>query len=291
MERDTIFKIGKYWPVVILFVLFIGAIWSSTGVVSQTPVPFRLQESFTGLIPERVSPPVSDPTMINRGSPRTALLVQEGISRVVSMARPAVVSVSAQITPRVAATGGVTRLNPHPDPKGPVGSGVIIDRRGYVLTTAQTVGREKRVHVTLYSGGKRSYEADVTAVDHATDLALLKIRGPAPFPTVIIGNSDLAEVGDIVLAVGSPFGFSRTVTMGIVSSNRRELYVEGTRYPDMIQTDATINEGNDGGPLINIRGELIGINMASYSPNNSYSGIGFAIPINNILGFLRSNGV
>lgn len=298
MEQNTIFKIGKYWPVAILFALFIGAIWTSTGMVVQTPIPFGLEENFTGLIPRMHRPipvPISEQGAIDRGadgaSPRTALRVQEGISRVVSMARPAVVAVSAQVTPRVAATGGVTRLNPHPEKTGPVGSGVIVDPRGYILTSSQTVGREKRIHVTLYSGGKRSYVADVIAVDHATDLALLKIHGPSAFPTIIIGNSDLVEVGDIVLAIGSPFGFSRTVTMGIVSSNRRELYIEGTKYPDMIQTDATINEGNDGGPLINIRGEVIGINMASYTPNNSYSGIGFAIPINDILGFLRSNGV
>ena len=84
------------------------------------------------------------------------------------------------------------------------------------------------------------------------------------------------------------FGFSRTVTMGIVSSNRRELNINGIRYPDMIQTDTAINEGNDGGPLINIKGEVIGVNMACFMPDNQYSGIGFAIPINDILGFVSS---
>jgi serine protease Do len=99
----------------------------------------------------------------------------------------------------------------------------------------------------------------------------------------------LIEVGDLVLAIGSPFGFSRTVTMGIVSSNRRRLGIDGTRYPDMIQTDAAINEGNDGGPLVNIRGEVIGINMACYMPDNHYSGIGFAIPINDALEFINAS--
>jgi S1-C subfamily serine protease len=95
-------------------------------------------------------------------------------------------------------------------------------------------------------------------------------------------------VGDIVLAMGSPFGFARTVTMGIVSSNRREVNIDGMRYPDMVQTDATINEGNDGGPLVNVRGEVIGINVASYKLNNQYSGIGFAIPINDVLEFINA---
>ena len=115
-----------------------------------------------------------------------------------------------------------------------------------------------------------------------------KIREQGLFPTAVFGNSDLLEVGDFVLALGSPFGFSRTVTMGIVSSSNRSVDINGIRYPDLIQTDAAINEGNDGGPLVNIKGEIIGINMASYMPGNQYAGIGFAIPINDILKFVSN---
>jgi len=117
----------------------------------------------------------------------------------------------------------------------------------------------------------------------------LKILANDVFPAIILGNSDLVEIGDIVFAVGSPFGFSRTVTMGIVSSNRRDLSIDGTKYPDLIQTDAAINEGNDGGPLVNIRGEVIGVNMAYYRPNSRFSGIGFAVPINDVRNFVTRN--
>jgi serine protease Do len=96
-------------------------------------------------------------------------------------------------------------------------------------------------------------------------------------------------VGDLVFAIGSPFGFSRTVTMGIVSSNRRQLSINGIRFPEMIQTDAAINEGNDGGPLVNIRGEVIGISMACFMPDNHFSGIGFAIPISDAIDFIDAN--
>jgi len=205
------------------------------------------------------------------------------------MVRPAVVGVSRPASGQIQPNTGLTYINPYSGSSGSMGSGFIIDRRGYVLTTFQTVGSAGAVNVTLFSGSKREYQADLIVVDPATDLALLKIRAQDIFPTVTLGNSDLLEVGDIVLCVGSPFGFSRTVTMGIVSSNRRKLNINGANYPDMIQTDASINEGNDGGPLVNIKGEVIGVNMACFMPDNQYSGIGFAIPINDIMAFINGN--
>jgi serine protease Do len=207
-------------------------------------------------------------------------MMQEGISQVVSMVRPAVVGVSKTSAGQIPAGTGLIYLQPYSGSAGVVGSGVIIDRRGYILTTFQTVGTANVV---------QQYQADVIGVDPNTDLVLLKVRAQEIFPAIVLGNSNLIEVGDLVLAIGSPFGFSRTVTMGIVSSNRRRLGIDGTRYPDMIQTDAAINEGNDGGPLVNIRGEVIGINMACYMPDNHYSGIGFAIPINDALEFINAS--
>lgn len=284
MEKNNDFRINNLiWPVLLLMFLVIGAIWSNTGFDQNAPLQ-NLTPNYT------YSPaPVYPGQPGDMVSPRTALMVQEGISHVVSMVRPAVVGVSRSVTGQIPANSGLTYLNPYSSSTGPKGSGFIIDPRGYVLSTFQTVGRASTVKVTLFSAGQREFQADVLEVDAKTDLALLKIRGQHIFPSVILGNSDLLEVGDLVLAVGSPFGFNQTVTMGIVSSNRRELNINGIRYPDMIQTDAAINEGNDGGPLVNIKGEIVGINMASFMPDNQFSGIGFAIPINDVLGFVNAN--
>ena len=264
-------------------VLITGAIWTNAGIF-QHPTP---------VIPVRplLTPPVDQTPAAAEGdvaSPRAALMMQEGISQVVSMVRPAVVGVTKPTQGQIPAATGLTYLTPYAGSQGQVGSGIIVDQRGYVLTTFQTVGRENVVQVTLFSGGRRDYQADVIGVDPNTDLALLRIRAQEVFPSVILGNSDLLEVGDVVFSIGSPFGFSRTVTMGIVSSNRRGLNIEGVRYPDMIQTDAAINEGNDGGPLVNVRGEVVGVNMACYMANDHYSGIGFAIPINDALAFMNA---
>ena len=197
------------------------------------------------------------------------------------------VSVSGPFTGQTAPQGGLKYVDPYRGNSGLVGSGFIIDHRGYVLTTFRTVGKAARVKVSLFAGNRTEYQADVVCIDAGTDLALLKIRSNDVFPAIVLGNSELVEIGDIVFAVGSPFGFSRTVTMGIVSSNRRTLNIGGIKYPDMIQTDATINEGNDGGPLVNIRGEVVGVNMAYYRPHNQFSGIGFAVPINDVLAFIK----
>jgi serine protease Do len=286
MKKSKKFTMNRFfWPGVVLLVLIIGAIWTNAGVVEQGPL--RSPPQVSPLAPLPVQVPAAQGGQW--ASPQTALLIQEGISQVASMVRPAVVAVSGPMIAQMSAGTDLTYLNPYPGNSGLVGSGFIIDGRGYVLTTFRTVGKANLVRVTQFSGGRQEYQADVVGVDPKTDLALLKIRGQDLFPTVVLGNSDLIEVGDLVLAVGSPFGFTRTVTMGIVSSSGRELNIEGIRYPDMIQTDATINEGNDGGPLVNIRGEVIGVNMACYRPNNRYSGIGFAIPINDVLVFINAN--
>lgn len=268
----------------ILIFLVLGALWTNAGFVQDSPQ----LSSPTALNPLLQKP---EPVALqgDAASPRTALLVQEGISQVVAMVRPAVVAVTRlknQAAP--AATAGLNYIDPYQTGSGSMGSGVLIDQRGYVITTFQTVGKDTLVKVILFSGQKREYQAQVISVDTQTDLALLKIQAHDVFPTVVFGNSDLLETGDIVFALGSPFGFARTVTMGIVSSTSRRLNLNGIQYPDMIQTDATVNAGNDGGPLVNIKGEVIGINMASFMPDNQFAGISFAIPINNILAFLNT---
>lgn len=286
MQKSKHFTVNRFfWPIIVLLALVGTAVWTNAVIFEQKPLRPAPQKNSpaAGLQPPAV------PQERSAGGQSAALMMQEGISRVASKVRPAVATISGPANRPAPAAGDLTYIDPHAEGAKAVGSGVIIDRRGYILTTFRTVGRAKQVRVTLFSGTKQEYRADVVNVDPGTDLALVKIDAPDSFPTAVLGNSDLLEVGDLVLALGSPFGFTRTVTMGIVSSNKRALNIEGIRYPDLIQTDATINEGNDGGPLVNVRGEVVGVNMAVFRPNNQFSGIGFAIPINDVMEFINAN--
>ncbi len=155
-----------------------------------------------------------------------------------------------------------------------LGSGVIVSSDGYILTNNHVVGHADEIHVTLLD--KREFTAKVVGKDPKTDLALIKINTNQPLPAASLGDSNVTEVGDWVVAIGSPFGFNLTVTSGIVSAKGRAL---GGNYDNFIQTDASINPGNSGGPLFNTDGQVIGINTAIYSSTGSNAGIGFAIPI------------
>ena len=124
----------------------------------------------------------------------------------------------------------------------------------------------------------KEYEAEVIGADPYSDIAVLKIKSSNSFQPVNFGNSDQARVGDWVVAIGNPFGLGGTVTSGIISARNRDINL--TRYDDFIQTDASINQGNSGGPLFNLNGDVIGINTAIISPSGASSGIGFAIPAN-----------
>lgn len=236
------------------------------------------------------SPPVQAPAPASALSPAaTAKAVQEAINEAVAGVRPSIVAVTVPAA-KVAGTAdpsGLTFVRPNRTGPNVTGSGVIIDPAGYILTTFQTVGKAEKVKVKLYGVLQSEYMAEVVAVDSKTDLALLKIETPGVYPAAMIGNSDSIEIGDIVFAIGAPYGFSRSVSMGIVSANRRKISIKDRWYPDLIQTDAAINRGDDGGALINIRGEVIGVNMAYFIPGNHFTGIGFALPINdaaNLLG-------
>ncbi len=161
------------------------------------------------------------------------------------------------------------------------GTGVIIDPKGYVLTNYHVIAGAEDIKVKLSGKEDKEYDAKVIGADSRTDLAVVKIKGSKKFPTATLGDSDAIRVGDWVLAIGSPFGLEQTVTVGIISAKRQSVPIEGKVYRDLIQTDAAINRGNSGGPLVNIRGEVIGINTAIYAPTGVFSGVGFAIPINN----------
>jgi serine protease Do len=156
-----------------------------------------------------------------------------------------------------------------------LGSGVIIDgRRGYILTNAHVV--EKTGTVTITLNDEREYVAEIVGVDPDSDLAVLHIQSDDPLPSIEMGGSHDLMIGETVIAIGNPFGFSNTVTTGVISAANRSFRTQDRVFHDFIQTDASINPGNSGGPLLNINGELIGINTAIYA---GAQGIGFAIPI------------
>jgi serine protease Do len=158
-----------------------------------------------------------------------------------------------------------------------LGTGFIIDKDGYILTNNHVVEGADEIKVTLWD--KSTFTAKVVGRDSKTDLALIKINDAKDLSPIPLGDSDKMEVGDWVLAIGNPFGFNNTVTAGIISAKYRKNIGTST-YEDYIQTDAAINEGNSGGPLINTSGEVIGIDSAIYSQSGGSVGIGFAIPIN-----------
>lgn len=160
------------------------------------------------------------------------------------------------------------------------GSGVIIDPEGYILTNEHVVRGATEIQVTVVAGENGKYTGKVIGKDERTDLAVVKIKPKNKLVAVKLGDSDKIRVGDWAVAIGSPFGLEQTVTVGIISAVRQRLMIEGREYRDLIQTDAAINRGNSGGPLVNIHGEIIGINTAIYAPTGVFAGIGFAVPIN-----------
>ena len=183
---------------------------------------------------------------------------------------------------------GTPRDSPQPRGEG-LGSGFIISKDGYVLTNAHVVADSDTVSVRL-ADGKRVFRAKVVGTDRRTDMALLKIEAD-DLPTVTLGRSADVQVGEWVAAIGSPFGFANTITAGIVSATGRNLPSES--FIPFIQTDVAVNPGNSGGPLLNLKGEVIGINSMIYSQTGGYMGVSFAIPIDvalNVTEQLRTAG-
>jgi serine protease Do len=168
-----------------------------------------------------------------------------------------------------------------------LGSGFIVDPKGYIITNNHVVEKADEIYVKLSTDPDTSdlgRKARVIGVDKATDLAVIKIDTDKPLPTVKLGNSDGTAVGDWVIAIGSPFSLSQTVTAGIISAKNRtiEQGVAG-QFQHFLQTDAAINPGNSGGPLLNMNSEVIGVNTAIFTQSSGYQGIGFAMPSNTVV--------
>lgn len=164
-----------------------------------------------------------------------------------------------------------------------LGSGFLIDSTGYIVTNNHVIAEADEVNVTLSDNAEKIYKAKVMGKDPKTDLALIKIEGPAAFPFLQFGDSEKSNVGDWIIAVGNPFGLGGTVTAGIISAKARSIPMQGSgQLDEFIQTDASINRGNSGGPMINMEGEVIGVNSVIISPSGGNVGIGFSIPSNQI---------
>jgi serine protease Do len=164
-----------------------------------------------------------------------------------------------------------------------LGSGVLVDPKGYIVTNRHVIEKADRIRVRLQDDPPGvQHDAKVVGSDQETDLAVIKIEAASGLPTAKIGNSDSMQVGDWVLAIGSPFGLQATVTAGIVSAKGRNI-VPGRQFQSFVQTDAAINPGNSGGPLVNMAGEVIGINTAILTETNAYAGVGFAMPSNTVV--------
>ena len=163
-----------------------------------------------------------------------------------------------------------------PQAERSLGSGVIVDKRGYILTNNYVVDQATKIQVQL-NGDTTRYTAKVVGVDQETDLAVIKIDANKELPIAKLGNSDGVQVGDWVLAIGSPFGLQATVTAGIISAKDRG-NISNHQFQKFLQTDAAINPGNSGGPLVDLAGQVIGINTAIITGGRGYEGVGFALP-------------
>ena len=242
------------------------------------------------------------PKTLAAGSP-AGYIVPQNFAEVAEMVSPAVVNISTEKTVR---TPGGPNFRHFQSPFGEedpfhdfferffgnrpprefkersLGSGFIIDKEGYIVTNNHVVENADEIKVKLSNG--REYEATIVGRDPKTDIALLKAEGMEEIGVVKIGDSDEIKVGQWVVAIGSPFGLEHTVTAGIVSAKGR--VIGSGPYDDFIQTDASINPGNSGGPLVNMSGEVVGINTAIVSRGGGNVGIGFAIPINMARGII-----
>lgn len=265
MKRFTVITVALASTVAFLVGLILAGQFTPTAVVTTAP---RYAPP----------PPVPRPAVLPASGPASFADVAERIN-------PAVVNIDATsnrsvtLPQRFFRRGSEDLPREFDAPTRGAGSGFIIDSDGFILTNHHVIENAERITITLADG--RSFRGEVVGTDPAIDIALLKIEGGRNLPEAPLGNSDDLRVGEWVCAIGNPLGYVHSVTVGIVSFIGRKLF--DASLDDYIQTDAAINFGNSGGPLINSRGEVIGINSAVSSKTNS---IGFAVPINQAVGIL-----
>ncbi len=275
--------------------LLVGALVAA-GVIGTGAAAYRGQLPTT-VAQARATPVLATGVAAPAANPATSSLPLNGFTELVNAYGPAVVNVSVQGTMKTSDNGGMQMpdmqdmpeefrdffrgfrgrgapRNQAPTPMRGQGSGFIVSGDGYILTNAHVVDGADTVTVRLTD--RREFTAKVVGSDKQTDIALLKIDAQG-LPSVKLGDSRKANVGEWVVAIGSPFGFENSVSAGIVSAKSRSL--PDSNYVPFIQTDVAVNPGNSGGPLFNLAGEVIGINSQIYSRTGSYSGISFAIPV------------
>ncbi|MCB2116514.1 MAG: Do family serine endopeptidase [Rhodobacteraceae bacterium] len=244
---------------------------------------------------------------LGQALPSDARAAPESFADLAAQVSPSVVNITTTTTVAAPAEGGpiVPEGSPFedffkefgmpngPGPRGPqrsnaLGSGFVISEDGYIVTNNHVIEGADEISIEFFSG--KTLDAELVGTDPKTDIALLKVKSDEPLAYVNFGNSDIARVGDWVMAVGNPLGQGFSVSAGIISARNREL--SGT-YDDFIQTDAAINRGNSGGPLFNMDGEVIGVNTAILSPNGGSIGIGFSMASNvvaKVVGQLKDFG-
>jgi len=261
-------------------------IWGSVGLIIGLLVTLWTQSNQT------TENPTAPPALSISNTPQAERF---SYASAVKTASPSVVSIKA--ISLVAEKKPLTNINPLLDRffgessphsnnsqlKTSLGSGVILTQDGLILTNYHVIANTREILITLMDG--RTAKAKKVGVDPETDLALLKIA-LKELPSIRLSNSDQLEVGDIVLAIGNPYGVGQTVTQGIISATGRDRVGLNT-YENFIQTDAAINPGNSGGALINAYGELVAINSAIYSQSGAYQGISFSIPVNLALSVMQ----
>ncbi len=299
MERNTIGRflgnVGERKLLSLTLVLFTLAI----GIIIGTTISTKVDAAREGAVAPDAKP-LSIPA---------AVPLENEFTKIAKQVRPSVVNIQVEALPRPQTS---QRRSPQernraddffrrffglPEGQGELpfgdergrrrpgeGSGVIVDPNGYIITNYHVIQDADRIRVRLFDdtrNGERLYEAKLIGSDPETDLAVIKIDAKKALVPANIGNADAVNVGDWAIAVGSPFGFRESVTVGIVSAKGREVQ-EGrpNSFKKFIQTDAAINPGNSGGPLLNIRGEVIGINTAIVSRSGGYEGLGFALASN-----------
>jgi serine protease Do len=219
-------------------------------------------------------------------SPPNEVMTTNLIADVAAKAEPAVVTVTAHIPGSTQSDGFFPFAVP---PQTSNGSGFIISSDGYIVTNDHVIEGASSIQVSV-NGYPHPFAARLVGASFALDLAVLKIQAPRPLPTLPLGNSDATRVGQWDIAIGNPYGLSNTLTVGVISAEGRPLTIGNRNYQDLLQTDAPINPGNSGGPLLNLAGQVIGINTAVQANGQ---GLGFAIPINTarkVLGDLLTKG-